>query len=264
MENITYKLDNFEGPLDLLLHLIDKNKIDIYDIPIVTITEQYLDYVSHMEVKDLDLMSNFLVMAATLLEIKSRMLLPMEKDENGKDIDPRAGLVERLLEHKKYKDLGYQLSDYEADAPNYILKKATIPKEVANFIPEIDYDDLLKDVTLDRLNNIFIEILKRKEESVDPLRSNFGVIKKEKLPLKDVMLNVLDYSKTHKKFSFRNMLMSQATKSEVIVSFLAILELIKIGRVTVVQDMYDNDLNIEYNENIDQTKEIDFSEVEDA
>lgn len=264
MENITYKLDNFEGPLDLLLHLIDKNKIDIYDIPIVTITEQYLDYVSHMEVKDLDLMSNFLVMAATLLEIKSRMLLPMEKDENGEDIDPRAGLVERLLEHKKYKDLGYQLSDYEADAPNYILKKATIPKEVANFIPEIDYDDLLKDVTLDRLNNIFIEILKRKEESVDPLRSNFGVIKKEKLPLKDVMLNVLDYSKIHKKFSFRNMLMSQATKSEVIVSFLAILELIKIGRVMVVQDMYTDDIDIEYNENVDQTKEIDFSEVEDA
>lgn len=264
MNNITYKLDNFEGPLDLLLHLIDKNKIDIYDIPIVTITMQYLDYVSHMEVKDLDLMSNFLVMAATLLEIKSRMLLPMEKDENGEDIDPRAGLVERLLEHKKYKDLGYQLSSYEADAPNYILKKATIPREVANFIPEIDYDDLLKDVTLDRLNNIFIEILKRKEDSVDTLRSNFGVIKKEKLPLKDVMLNVLDYSKTHKKFSFRNMLMSQATKSEVIVSFLAILELIKIGRVMAVQDLYTNDIDIEYNENIDQTKEIDFSEVEDA
>lgn len=79
MENITYKLDNFEGPLDLLLHLIDKNKIDIYDIPIVTITEQYLDYVSHMEVKDLDLMSNFLVMAATLLEIKSRNVVAYGK-----------------------------------------------------------------------------------------------------------------------------------------------------------------------------------------
>ena len=264
MENITYKLEKFEGPLDLLLHLIDKNKIDIYDIPIVTITEQYLDYVSKMEVKDLDLMSNFLVMAATLLEIKSRMLLPQEKDENGDDIDPRAGLVERLLEYKKYKDLGYQLSDYEDDAPNYILKKATIPKEVANFIPEIDYNDLLKDVTLDKLNVIFLEILKRKEDSVDQYRSQFGTIKKEKLPLKEVIYDVLNYSKEHKRFSFRSMLEKQATKSEVIVSFLAILELIKIGRVVVVQDNYNNDLNIEYNEDVDQNKEIDLSEVEDA
>ena len=263
MENINYKLDNFEGPLDLLLHLIEKNKIDIYDIPIASITEQYLDYVSKMQIVDLDLMSNFLVMAATLLEIKSKMLLPHEKDNEGEDIDPRAGLVERLIEHKKYKDLGMTLVDYESEAPNYILKKPTIPKEVANYIPEIDYDDLLKDVTLEKLNKIFVEVLKRKEDSIDTYRSKFGVIKKEKLPLKKVIVDVLDYSKTHKKYSFRKMLDKSKNKSEVIVSFLAILELIKMGRVLVSQDGFNDDINIQYNDNFGDNVNIDLSEVED-
>ena len=97
------KLQVFEGPLDLLLHLIEKNKVDIYDIPIVEITEQYLDYVSKMPKDDLDLASEFLVMAATLIDIKSKMLLPKEVDENGEEIDPRAELVEKLIEYKVYK-----------------------------------------------------------------------------------------------------------------------------------------------------------------
>ena len=98
METITYKLEHFEGPLDLLLHLIEKNKIDIYDIPIADITAQYLDYVRQMEREDLNIVSEFLVMAATLLDIKARMLLPREVDEEGEEIDPRAELVERLLQ----------------------------------------------------------------------------------------------------------------------------------------------------------------------
>ena len=95
---ICYKLEHFEGPLDLLLHLIEKNKVSIYDIPIVTITEQYLDYVSRMEKEDLDVVSEFLVMAATLIDIKSRMLLPAEEEEEADEEDPRAELVRRLLE----------------------------------------------------------------------------------------------------------------------------------------------------------------------
>lgn len=101
---ISYKLDNFEGPLDLLLHLIEKNKVSIYDIPIVLITEQYLEYVNQMDHEDLDVVSDFLVMAATLLDIKSRMLLPkVEKEEEEDEEDPRAELVRRLLEYKMYK-----------------------------------------------------------------------------------------------------------------------------------------------------------------
>ena len=100
---ISVKLNVFEGPLDLLLHLIDKNKIDIYDIPIVEITDQYMEYLHSMEKEDLGVMSEFLVMAATLLDIKCKMLLPKEINEEGEEEDPRAELVQKLLEYKMYK-----------------------------------------------------------------------------------------------------------------------------------------------------------------
>ena len=103
---ISYKLERFEGPLDLLLYLIERDRVDIYDIPIVSITEQYLNYMNELETDDLDLMSEFIVMATTLLDIKAKMLLPLEEDEETKEIiDPRAELVARLLEYKKYKIL---------------------------------------------------------------------------------------------------------------------------------------------------------------
>ena len=108
---IPVKLQVFEGPLDLLLHLIDKNKIDIYDIPIVEITNQYMDYIKAMEREDLNIMSEFLVMAATLLDIKCRMLLPKEVTEDGEEEDPRQELVEQLLEYKMYKFMSYELKD---------------------------------------------------------------------------------------------------------------------------------------------------------
>ena len=111
---ISYKLENFEGPLDLLLHLIEKNKVSIYDIPIVLITQQYLDYVSRMEEENLDIVSEFLVMAATLIDIKSRMLLPVEESEEEDEEDPRAELVRRLLEYKTY---------LPRNAQNQILQK---------------------------------------------------------------------------------------------------------------------------------------------
>ena len=108
---IPVKLPVFEGPLDLLLHLIDKNKIDIYDIPIVEITDQYLEYIHQMEREDLDIMSEFMVMAATLLDIKCRMLLPKEVNEEGEEEDPRAELVQQLLEYKMYKYMSYELRE---------------------------------------------------------------------------------------------------------------------------------------------------------
>jgi len=105
---IPVKLNVFEGPLDLLLHLIDKNKIDIYDIPIVEITDQYMEYIHAMEKEDLGVMSEFMVMAATLLDIKCRMLLPKEINEEGEEEDPRAELVQKLLEYKMYKYMSYE------------------------------------------------------------------------------------------------------------------------------------------------------------
>ena len=183
MEKITYKLEKFEGSLDLLLHLIEKNKIDIFDIPIATITEQYFEYISKMEEANMDISSDFLVMAATLLEIKSKMLLPLVKNEEGEEIDPRQDLVERLLEYKKYKNLGIELSDYEDEAPEYMLKPPTIPSDVKSYIPSIDYDELLKGIDVNRLNEVFTEVLRRKRDSIDTMRANFGKLEKEKVPL---------------------------------------------------------------------------------
>lgn len=261
MEQINYKLEKFEGPLDLLLHLIEKNKIDIFDIPIVTITEQYLDYISKMQVNDMDISSDFLVEAATLLEIKSRMLLPFVKDENGEDIDPREALVERLLEYKKYKNLGDELSDYEDEAPEYMLKDPTIPQDVKNYIPSIDYDELLKGIDINKLNEVFTDVLRRKRDSIDTIRAGFGKLEKEKVPLKDTIISVVKYANTNKKFSFRSLLEQAPDRTHVIVTFLAVLELMKVGRITVTQDSNFSEIYIEVVEGA--TGFVDFKSLED-
>ena len=131
---ISVKLQAFEGPLDLLLHLIDKNKVNIYDIPIADITEQYMEYVNKMQEEDLNVVSEFLVMAATLLDIKCRMLLPKEVDEEGNEQDPRAELVEKLLEYKLYKAMAEELKDKQMDATKLYYRKPDIPKEISEYV----------------------------------------------------------------------------------------------------------------------------------
>ena len=124
---LSVKLEVFEGPLDLLLHLIEKNKIDIYDIPIVVITEQYLDYIKNMETEDMNIMSEFLVMAATLIDIKCKMLPPKEVNEEGEEEDPRAELVEKLLEYKMYKYMSYELKDRQVEGERGDVQEAHDP-----------------------------------------------------------------------------------------------------------------------------------------
>ena len=114
--DLEFKLQVFEGPLDLLLHLLDKNKVSIYDIPIVEITNQYMDYIRQMQKHDLNIVSEFMVMAATLLDIKSKMLLPAEESEEQDEEDPRAELVQQLLEYKLYKCMAFELKDRQVDA----------------------------------------------------------------------------------------------------------------------------------------------------
>ena len=261
MEKLTYKLEKFEGPLDLLLHLIEKNKIDIFDIPIAIITSQYLDYIKEMKEANMDVSSDFLVMAATLLEIKSKMLLPLVKDDQGEEVDPRQDLVERLLEYKKYKNLGYELSDYEDEAPEYMLKGPTIPQDVKSYIPNIDYDELLKGIDVNRLNEVFTEVLRRKRDSIDTMRANFGKLAKEKVPLKDTIIAVVKYANENKKFSFRKLLEEQNDKTHVIVTFLAVLELMKVGRIKVEQESNFAEIQIEVVEGA--TGFVDFNLLED-
>ena len=140
---IPVKLNVFEGPLDLLLHLIDKNKIDIYDIPIVEITDQYMEYIHAMEKEDLGVMSEFMVMAATLLDIKCRMLLPKEINEEGEEEDPRAELVQKLLEYKMYKYMSYELKDKMDDASGVYFREPDVPREVLQYREPVDPSELL-------------------------------------------------------------------------------------------------------------------------
>ena len=139
---IPVKLEVFEGPLDLLLHLIDKNKVDIYDIPIVEITQQYMDYIRQMETEDMNVMSEFLVMAATLIDIKCRMLLPKEVNEDGEEEDPRAELVQKLLEYKMFKYMSYELRDRQVDAEKNFYRGQHLPKEVAAYRQPVDYGEI--------------------------------------------------------------------------------------------------------------------------
>ena len=209
---LSYKLEKFEGPLDLLLHLIEKNKINIYDIPIAEITDQYLEYVSCMEEESLDVVSEFLVMAATLLDIKARMLLPREVSEEGEEEDPRAELVERLLEYKTYKYMSLELKDMEVDADKVFYKAPTIPREVERYEEPVDLDQLLDGLTLSKLQKIFESVMKRREDKIDPVRSTFGTIKKEPVSLEEKIGAVLEYAERHRRFSFRGMLSRQRTR----------------------------------------------------
>ena len=137
------KLEAFEGPLDLLLHLIEKNKIDIYDIPIVEITNQYMDYIRQMQREDLNVMSEFLVMAATLLDIKCRMLLPKEVTEDGEEEDPRQELVEQLLQYKMYKYMAEELKERQTDSDMVLYRGPDVPEEVREYVEPVDLDRLL-------------------------------------------------------------------------------------------------------------------------
>ena len=226
---IPVKLPVFEGPLDLLLHLIDKNKIDIYDIPIVEITNQYMEYIKAMEKEDLNVMSEFLVMAATLLDIKCKMLLPKEVNEDGEEEDPRQELVEQLLEYKMYKYMSYELKDRELESERVMYKTPTIPREVMEYEQPVNLDELLGNLTLQKLNHIFKDVMKRQVDKIDPVRSKFGKIEKEEVTVSDKLVFVTDYAREHKKFSFRTLLTKQSTKTQIVVTFLALLQLMKEG-----------------------------------
>ncbi len=220
-------LEAFEGPLDLLLHLIDKNKVDIYDIPISLITGQYMEYLDEAREADMNIMSEFLVMAATLLDIKCKMLLPKEVNEEGEEEDPRSELVQQLLEYKIYKYMSMELKDMEMDAGKAMFKENTMPEELINIEIPIDYDELLKGISLSDLEKIFKETLKRQEDRKDPIRSKFGKIEKEEVSLEDRTRELIEYAKDNKKFRFKDLLDKYKGKLQLVVTFLAVLELIR-------------------------------------
>ena len=215
---IEIKLQAYEGPMDLLLHLIDKNKVNIYDIPIALITEQYMAYLSTMQAlePELDRMSEFLVMAAELLDIKSRMLLPAEKNEEGEEIDPRDELVRQLIAYKTYKYMSQELREREKEAEGTFFRKKQIPREVAAYRPPVSADKILDDA--------------------------------KEFNTKETMQYVEHFIENRRHCTFRNLLMLRPGKTYVVVSFLTILELMKRGHIYVRQDENFGEIYIEAND----------------
>lgn len=242
--DLKVKLDQFEGPLDLLLHLIDKNKINIYDIPISEITEQYMIYLKEFQKENLDVMSEFLVMAATLLDIKSKMLLPATVEEDGEEVDPRTDLVEQLLQYKMYKYFSYVLKDRQIDANRSLFKEASLPKEVESYRQPIDLEAMCKNHNIAKLNKLFNELLKKQDNRMDPERAKFGKIEREEISVEEAILAMKTYAKGHKHFTFREALKNKQSKMEMIVTFLAILELMKLGNICITQKEIFADIEI--------------------
>ena len=228
--SLAVSLPVFEGPLDLLLHLIEKNKIDIYDIPIAQVTDQYMDYVRQLQNEDPDLASSFLLMAATLLEIKSRMLLPGSDMEEEEDEDPRTALVEQLTTYRIYKEAAIKLAENEIPEASWLCRDEYLPPQVADAAEPVDVDAVLDELTIRRLSEIFEEVMRRREESIDPVRSRFGRIRQEKMTLTQRMDQVRHYFDGKSRVSFKELLKDTGGgRIGAIMTFLSVLELAKEG-----------------------------------
>lgn len=237
--DLSFRLDSFEGPLDLLMHLIEKNKMDIYDIQISVITDQYMEYLSRMG-KEAETMSEFLVMAATLLDIKARMLLPRETESDSEEEDPRAELVQQLLEYKLYKYMSLELKDKEIHASRTMFRASSIPDEVLRYQAPVDLDFFLKGVDLAKLKAVFDDVLKRSRDKLNEEAVRYGTINREPVSLPERLEYILGYVSEHKTFSFRKLIEEQTSKENIIVTFLAVLELMKTGQIVAVQESADD------------------------
>lgn len=227
------KLEVFEGPLALLMHLIEKSQIDIYDIPIAEITEQYLAYLKQMEEVDLEVASEFLVMAATLLQIKSRMLLPKKKTEDTEEEeDPRDELVARLLEYKRYQEVSLRLGELaEARQMFFGRSPLVLPRR---------QEPYPQGMTTDKLVMAFIAVWESKQTE-----ENFVVVRGETVTVQDKMGDILyllrKYGKT---IDFRETLIRARNRDEMVASFLAILELLKLRKIRAHQEQGSNTILI--------------------
>ncbi|MCH1624804.1 segregation/condensation protein A [Fredinandcohnia quinoae] len=244
MEHYNVKLDTFEGPLDLLLHLINRLEIDIYDIPVAEITEQYLLYIHAMNELQLDIASEYLVMAATLLAIKSKMLLPKQEEElidEEMDFeleeDPREELMRRLIEYRKYKEAAQDLKLLEEERGQIFTKP---PSDLSEYSKEIKTDYQSLDVSLYDMLGAFQKLLRRKKLQ-KPLATT---ITRQEIPIETRMEEIikeLHGFKGKKRFTD---LFPYSEKNHIVVTFLAILELMKKNVILIEQENNFSDIFI--------------------
>ncbi len=236
--NFEIKLPLFEGPFDLLLFFIERDELDIYDIPIAKITRDFLDYLHHLETMNVELASEFILVAATLMRIKSKMLLPRPQlDEQGNEIDPREELVKHLLEYKKYKAMVENFQKME-EAELYKEKRGNILREVKSLAASVNVEAELQDVDLYKLMQVFEKVCKRFEDE-----KNRPVHQVVQYPYtvegqKEYILNELTRKRT---LSFSEMVETNPTRVALIFNFLAILEMLAVGVLDIqVGEGYNN------------------------
>lgn len=220
-------IENFDGPLDLLLHLIKEQDIDIYDIKIEEVTKQYLDYIKAMKDMNLSIASEYLVMASELIEMKSKMLLPKKKelDEDDYEEDPREVLIERLLAYKQYKEITSEFKNLE------LTRKLVFTKEPENLSYYAKEESNKEEIGISDLLEAF-NLLMQKKELDKPIATK---ITKKELSVSEKVVKIRSILKEKKKVNFEE-LFEVATKEEVIVNFLSILEMVKKDEITLVQD----------------------------
>jgi len=222
-EDYRVRLDAFEGPLDLLMHLIEKNKLDIYDIPIAELTEQYLAYLGKFREFNMEVASSFLVMAATLLQIKSRMMLPRrDEEEEEPEEDPRLELVRRLLEYRKFKKVSSLLGEMAGTQGRYVSREP-LPLPVHHLPPE--------HLSLTQLLRAFNSVLQVKAELAIPE----ALVAPETYSIQGKMEDLLSLLAKAEGWVLFSEAFSEGSRTELIVTFLALLELIKLKAVTVRQ-----------------------------
>ena len=228
MEEFKYKLESFEGPLDLLLTLIKKNKVSIWDIPIVEITDQYLEAISGIEKTMLDNTGEFIILASQLLYIKSKMLLPKDEDEEDEE-DPREELAQRLYEYKKLKEASKKMRENEFSSKYMIFRE----EEHIEFpIPEYNRSHQISEL-VDAFGNIFQRRLRQQKPEK---RAFYGIVGREKVSVGDMVKKIENILNENKRVEFQSLFKEEDSKPEMIATFLAVLEMIKLHRICADYD----------------------------
>lgn len=229
------KLDQFEGPLDLLLFFIKRDELNIYDIPISQITSEFLEYVNFIKLMDLEIAGDFILMASTLMHIKVKMLLPREVDERGEEIDPRADLIRALLEYKKYKEVAEDLTFFESNQRK-INYRGNYSADVKEAPPE--YDILLKNVSIYDLAKAF----KRAIEGIKP--QVVHEIKKINVSIDEQIKYIFDRISEKTEIHFLNLVHGMTEKIRIVITFVALLELTKMEKIGIRESAEFNDFVI--------------------
>lgn len=229
------KLNTFEGPLDLLLFFIRRDELDIYNIPISKITKDFMGYLHLLEQLDLEVAGDFLLMAATLMQIKVRMLLPKEKDEAGEEIDPRADLVNALIEYKRYKEMSEEFS-YLEGKQRAIFYRGNYEKDEAETKPELDV--LLKNISLYDLIKAFQTAMMEKPKEI------VHEVKRLNVSIEEQIDFIIDKTEKTGRINFLNLIKDMREKIRIIVTFIAMLELIKMGKIGLDESPDFNDFEI--------------------